>query len=290
MDLRTHAPKPGQLEQAKKLAIRGLITYQPFIFSDKLETGVGLEFDEGERVGLVYHPEIDPELVKRSPELRRIILDPARHRPFHESNRRLGALYDFFVKKIADEIGDVRGTRFLDIGCNSGYLPLSFSLLGAKEAAGCDRENNFSEVFDFMNGILGAQSAFLHTHYDSRTHRVENCQPYDVVTSMAVLCHLSDPLEHLACLGSLAKKALFLWTLVNPDPGFTIHFGEPQNHYAEDAFPRCFDNKVCPSMDLIRYSLEKMGFRNIHEITDNGPGTKPFAWQEYPFKGILALR
>jgi len=49
---------PAALSQAKSLAVRGLMTYQPFVFDETLECGVGYEFERDAHVGLVQYPDI----------------------------------------------------------------------------------------------------------------------------------------------------------------------------------------------------------------------------------------
>ncbi len=84
MDLRGYIKSKSQIETAKQLAIRGLLNYQPWIFADDFETGVGLEWADGEHIGLVYYPDIDQSLLVRSPELRRLIIVPESYNKFHE--------------------------------------------------------------------------------------------------------------------------------------------------------------------------------------------------------------
>jgi len=49
---------PAALSQVKSLAVRGLMTYQPFVFDETLECGVGYEFERDARVGLVHYSDI----------------------------------------------------------------------------------------------------------------------------------------------------------------------------------------------------------------------------------------
>jgi SAM-dependent methyltransferase len=290
MDLKNRIQDPRQLEAAAHLAKRGLIYYQPFIFSSRLETGVGFEFAEGKKTGLVYCPDIPLENLQASPELRRLIVDPVYYNQFHEANAKLRQLYEFFMETICDHVGDVRNTTFLDVGCNSGYFPVGFALRGAKKSVGSDREKNFSEAVQFLNAICGTRAEFLDAHYDSRIHCIPGCPSFDVVTSMAVLCHLSDPLFHLEFLGSIARKAVFLWTLVNDDEGYTLHLGEPRSDYKEDRFPLCFDNKICLSRNLIQKSFELMGFKKVIRVPEYENGLPSFSWAGYSLEAILAIK
>lgn len=290
MDLRKYIKNKEQVETAKQLAIRGLLNYQPWVFSDDFETGVGMEWMEGDFSGLVYYPDIDQALLERSPELRRLIIDPGKYTKFHEANCSLGQLYDGIVHDVCKYVGDVRQLSFLDVGCNTGYLPQSFALLGAKEATGCDREGHFAETFELLNSILGTNTIFQKAFYDPQSREIKELKEYDVVLSMAVLCHLSEPLNHMACLGSLAKKAVFVWTMVNEDEGYTVHFDEPQGHYEQDKFPLCFDNKVTISNKLLKKSLELLGFKHIYEIPSGDSNPPLFDYPGCSLRGFLGIR
>ncbi|MBU2103178.1 MAG: DUF1698 domain-containing protein [Candidatus Omnitrophica bacterium] len=279
--------KKHQLEEARCLVIKGLINYQPYIFADDLQTGVGFEFlSQKEGVGLVYWPTIPKELL-RSPEMKRFIIDNSDADDFIKANERLRLAYNSFIDQICFRIGDIHNTTFADIGCNSGYFPISLSLRGAKEAVGYDRQD-YSKCFNLFNGILGTNAIFSPLYYGGVTHSVSGCKTYDVVLSMMVLCHLSDTLQHLSFLGSIAKKAIFIWTLVADDEDYTIRFGEPNKYYKNDKFPFCFDNMVRPSLKLLYKSLELMGFTNIYEVADNGQF--PEVFYNVRNKAIIALR
>lgn len=288
MDLRGFSLTAQQVDRARQLAIQGLMTYQPFIFSDDFETGVGLEFAEGQWKGLVLYPDINPELLE-SPELRRIIIDPVHAAKFRQDNQRLRDLYDHFIDITLDHVGGAEGNSFLDVGCNTGYFPLSFARKGAAFAAGCDRQN-FQPSFDLLNGVLGTNARFLHTHYDSFRHVIPRVETVDVVTSFAVLCHVSDPLFHLACLGKLARKAIMVWTIVNLDERLSVHYGEPRGDYPSDGYPVCFDNLVCPSDAMMMRSLELMGFSRVVRVPELGIAPHQYSWKGYPFRGYLGLR
>jgi hypothetical protein len=284
MNLSPLIKKDRQIEEAKKLVIQGLINYQPFIFPDDLEVGVGYEALYGEFRGMVYWPTADP---KRREQLgTRIVSNENKHQ-FTEANQSLRVMYDTFVDEICTHIGDVSRTTFADIGCNSGYFPLSFSLRGAKKAVGYDREN-YSKCFDLFNEILGTNAKFVHQFYNGRTQTIPACKSYDVVISIAVLCHLSDPLQHLAFLGSIARRAIFIETAVTNDEDYCIRFGEPNKCYKADDFPFCFDNEVIPSERLLRKSLEVMGFTNIYEIPNKEGGMPDSFYKSH--KGFLAMR
>ena len=198
----------SQLEEAKELILDGKLSYQPFIFADDLEVGIGYEALCGEFSGSVYWPTIDPKVRE---EVGKIFVSNKNKDQFTKANQRLRIMYDTFIDEICTHIGDVSQTTFADIGCQSGYFPISFSLRGAKRAVGYDRVD-FSKNFNLLNSIMGTNAEFVHESYNGRTQTICGCESYDVVISIAVLSHLSDPLQHLAFLGSIARRALFIET------------------------------------------------------------------------------
>jgi SAM-dependent methyltransferase len=287
VDLTKKIHRPESIQTAKRLAVEGLMGYQPFEFSTDFEVGVGYEFEEGHYAGLVHYPGISSDLLK-SPQLKRLMVAPENYAAFHSANRRLAEYYDFLADSIAKAVGNVTSTTFLDVGCNVGYFPQSFALRGAKLSAGCDRQD-FSRSFELLNSILGTQARFVNRWYEPGRHLIGGLEPFDVVMSMAMLCHVSDPLHLLSQMGALARRALFVWSIMNEDENLSCHYGEPRGDYKDDNFPYCFDNMVCPSVPLIRRSMDLMGFREIIEIPPP-PGHTGYVWQKYRFRGFLGLR
>ncbi|MBK7413926.1 MAG: methyltransferase domain-containing protein [Dechloromonas sp.] len=287
MDFRDKALDDNKIDEAKKFIIEGLISYQPFVFSDNLEVGVGFEFEQQRYAGLVHYPDI-PEHLRASPELARRLLADRNRTEFHLANRRLADFYDSLVEQIIDHTaGGIDNNSFLDVGCNNGYIPISFSQRGAKRATGCDRQD-FSRVFNFLNSIQGTNAEFIHAWYEPQQHRIAGVEAFDVVTSMAMLCHVSDPLHLLAELGRLSKNALFVWTLFNHDDSNVVRYGTPRGDYPGDVFPYCFDNLTAISVPLFHKSMELMGFSKIIELPV--PQIHSYAWNGYPFRGFLAIR
>lgn len=277
----------GLLDEVRSLVIEGLISYQPFVFSDDLEVGVGYEFEVGRYAGLVHYPEM-PEPYRSSPELARRLLPEGEKNEFRAANQRLAGFYDYLAGEIATGIGGAQGNSFLDVGCNNGYMPISFNKRGATVAAGCDRQD-FSRVFRVLNKVAGSDARFIHAWYDPLRHCIEGVEAFDVVTSMAMLCHVSDPLHLLSSLGKLARKALFVWSLFCDDPSYLVRYGEPRGDYPGDAFPYCFDNMTVPSTALIKRSLELMGFAKVTEVAVPD-SCRTYSWNGVPFRGFFATR
>jgi len=280
--------KKKQIERAQKLVTKGLINYQPYIFAEDLQTGVGFEFVTGkEGAGLVYWPTIDHQLLA-SPDMKRFIISNDNAHEFEKANEKLRITYNHFIDEICEHIGNVSKTTFADIGCNSGYFPVSFSLRGANKSVGYDREN-YTESFELLNEILGTNASFIPLGYELVNASISSSEKYDVAISMMVLCHLSDALRHLSFLGSIARKAIFIWTLITDDDDYRIIYGEPNKYYRHDKFPFCFDNLIRPSVKLLYKSLELMGFTQIYEISNHKDGI-PDLFCNVKNRAVLAIR
>ena len=292
MDLRTYQPTAAQIATAKDLACRGLLCYQPFIFSDALQTGAGYEFATGkEGAGLVYCPDPPVEYLG-SPPVQRLLIDRSIKDDFAAHNQSLRVLYDSMVDLIDQHLGPISDLTMADIGCCAGYFPLAFAKRGARRAVGYDLVD-YGPTFNLLNEVLRTRAEFVHQGYIPESQRIKGMDTFDVIVSIAVLVHLSDPLQHLALLGSLAKRAIFVWTLtssdLNPadDEKMFIRYHSVNRYYEHSKFPFCFDvMQISPA--LLKISLEMMGFTEIYELK-NTPDGMPEGWFNTQ-RGYLGIR
>jgi hypothetical protein len=96
---------------------------------------------------------------------------------------------------------------------------------------------------------------------------------FDVVISMSVLQHMTEPLRHLHFLRSVTRGALFLVTNVWDDDDLLIRYGEPNAVFHDYAFPWCFDNSNYMSERLLRLSLSRAGFTRVVDLAFRLPAT-----------------
>jgi hypothetical protein len=291
MDLRSYHPTASQIDTAKDLACRGLLCYQPFILSDDFETGAGYEFITGkEGAGLVYCPDPPSKYVSRPP-VQRLLIDSAIKDDFTARNQSLRVLYESMVDLMDKHAGPISGMTMADIGCCAGYFPLAFAKRGAKRAVGYDLVD-YGPTFKLLNAILQTKAEFVHQGYIPESQRIKGVDTFDVVISIAVLVHLSDPLQHLALLGSIATRAIFVWTLTSDvgdtdEETMTIKYRSVNRYYEHSKFPFCFDvTQISPG--LLRKSLEMMGFSDIYELK-NVPGGMPDGFFK-SHRGYLGVR
>lgn len=276
MDLRANNPNDAQLAKAKELVKIGMMGYQPFIFSDQFETGVGYEFHHGaEGAGFVYDQNLESELfegvLKRNLISHNILLD------FRAANSRLRITYESFLNLVEEKVGNFSDLTFAEVGCNTGYFPIGASLRGSPSAIGYDA-TNYEESLSLLSEITGSNARFQQSEYNPRTQELPNMEMADIVFSVAVLVHLSDPLQHLALLGRMAKKAILVWTLATDDDEDGAHIlNFISQKYSDREFPETWD-VVAIAPGLLRRSFELMGFTEIYRIKDvqNGMGNRYF--------------
>lgn len=250
MDLRPYNLSPKQIDEAARV-----LSYQPFIISDDLQTGVA------------YSWLYDDEGGRRVYQQREFVFD-RRHcaaevwAKAEDANRRLRTMYDDWLDVIAERLP---GASVLEIGCNTGYLLAGAQLRGMAPCTGVD-PGNYARSVAFLNKTLGTRVRFRRAAYDSWKHRVRWLAPHDLVIASAVMQHISDPLYFLAFLGRMAKKALFLFSGMGDTDLLQIYYAEPNRFDKSTRFPVCFDNDVGLSRGLLMKSLDLLGFKEIVEI------------------------
>ena len=173
---------------------------------------------------------------------------------------------------VTDNLGYPSKLTFADVGSCTGYFPLAFSQLGVKESVRFDSVD-YSRTYNLMNDILVTDADFRNIPYRGDIGGIEGAGTFDVVFSIAVLVHLSDPLAHLGFLGRTARKALLVWayTTEHADDDMIIEYKSVNRYYEHSSFLFCFDvMQISPG--LLRRSLELMGFTEIHKLKNRPDG------------------
>ncbi len=284
MDLRPHIRSAKQIEQARWLAFHGLLNYQPYIFSENLAVGSGMSIIAGPTSDppSIYCP--DANASDADPiYLARAVAKEQQRADFFYANDSMRRFYDSMIDQVAAAVGPLKNISVLDVGCNSGYFPLAFARRGARAAMGLDRVD-YSPTFKLLNEICGTSVRFAPWTYDGSLTAERQ---HDLVLSIAVLVHLSEPLRHLAWLGSSARKGLMVFTICHDADDHSIKFLAMNRYYQSDPFPNCFDVTSISKL-LLRLALEKMGFSRVIEITA-AQDTMPAGWADHHL-ALLGLR
>lgn len=283
MDLRSRQITPQQRAIIEQNIVTRVLGYQPFIFADDLEVGAGQHFiQEIKHTRLLHWTTHDPRVSD-------VLTDNVEL--FRQSNARLREVYERFMDFMVEQLGDIRGLSFAEVGCNTGYFLFGLALRGARQCLGYDFSPGY-ELFQTLNEILGTRCEFHFADWDSLQHRL-NYNPLpevDVAMSIAVTCHLADPIHHLAYLCDHSRKAVFVWCPIRDENRLCLYFDTPGKLTKQLAWPLSFDQDVRFSVPLLRMCLEQAGFEDIRELCC--PATLPPEWQRWfgGQRGYLAYR
>ena len=281
MDLRKFKPSDDQVKEAIRL-----LRYQPFIIDDDHHTGIAYSW--------LHLP--DPTRIKREDAcFDRNVISGAVWDHALDANRRLANMYEAFLQEI---VSIAKAGTYLDVGCNTGYFPVHAALSGVRYSVGIDI-GDYSHAFELLKNITGSAAQFHIGGYDPRTRSIElpGClagERFDVVSSTALLCHLSQPLQFLDALAKLAKKAVFVWSGFIDSDELLIRYNKP-NRFGDAEFPDCFDDGTSISLGLLFLAMDKLGFSQRKEIKPQ-PGWLPANWHErgiphyQPFRAFLFHR
>ena len=159
------------------------------------------------------------------------------------------------------------GGSLFDVACNNGYFPVRAQMMGMGRCVGSDLGGHYAASIKFLNDSLGTNAEFVHAPYDPRSGTSPILGKYDVVVAAAIMCHLPDPLNFLASLGSIAKEAIFFWGQMVDTDALTIAYSPPHPSMGgEQTFPYGFNDNTRISRGLFELSTRLMGFREVIEI------------------------
>ena len=133
MDLRPLITSKSQIDEARRLALRGLLSYQPYIFSDNFATGAGLSILAGHLTDppAVYCKDAtandtDPTFFARE------FAKENQREEFFSANQSMRRFYDGMVDQIANAVGPLDDMWF---SMSAATLDISRLLLRAGERA-----------------------------------------------------------------------------------------------------------------------------------------------------------
>jgi hypothetical protein len=291
MDLRPLLRRVEDLDAVYRLVGETHFIYQPFIFADNLEVGIGYEsICDRPGGGMVYWPNAPLE---KYPMLERFLLqDSTKRAEFSTANARLRRINDHYVDQICALAGDIRALSVADVGCFAGYFPVSFAARDARESVGYDIDDR-SGCFAILNRLLGTNARFIHAGYDVKTGEIAKSKEYDIVMCHDLVQHMVEPLRFIRSLSRMAKQHLFLkfpcWLDSTGD--YYITMGQPYGISRDPEFPWCFDHDNIPSWALLEKCLRLCGFTRITPIeTYSFPQSAASAARQFVAFCVLASR
>lgn len=117
---------------------------------------------------------------------------------------------------------------------------------------------------------------------------------FDLVSCIAFLIHVPEPLHLLRYMADRARHAVFLWSAFPRDDMMIVRY--PKLHqFSEGPFPWSFDAGVAISDSLLFYAMSELGFPDAVEITPPADGWPPVCGNPLvapyePLRGILFTR
>lgn len=251
-----------------------VLNYQPFILSENIQTGAAYSWaysdDPRHRPSLVFQLSDYPEHDRN-----RII----------DANTRLRAMYDDLLDEVAARFP---GGSLFDAACNNGYFPVGAELRGMR-GAGMDMVD-YSESFSLLNKALNTNAKFMNLVYDSQKHAMPIQDEFDVVVASAIMCHLPDPLNFLAALGKLAKRAILFWGQLLDTEQLLVSYKPPHPELSRlTSFPHGFNDNTRISLGMFKESMRLMGFKSVTEIAHRNtwlPQFLPYSLDAHPPKTL----
>ena len=177
-------------------------------------------------------------------------LAPWRKGPFRLFGRPINSEWrsDLKWERVRSHI-DLHGRSVLDVGCGNGYYGWRMLEAGASSVTGIDSSLLFVLQHALFAQYMGNQQAIL----PLRLEEFSAQRLYDVVFSMGVLYHQTNPEAHLDAVCKLLSPdgTLILETLVYPT---TL---VPNERYAR------MKNVHIPSIADLCHDLEALGFNDV---------------------------
>jgi SAM-dependent methyltransferase len=139
-----------------------------------------------------------------------------------DPRRPLQRFRHFMPYLLESQGGSLRGTRVLDIACNSGFWSIQCALLGA-DVVGFDARPELIEQARLLKAITGADGAEFRVLEFSRMTPEVLGGTFDVVLNLGFLYHVPDLVDALERTRRMSHSRILLDTAVHPSDGFTIH-------------------------------------------------------------------
>jgi SAM-dependent methyltransferase len=269
MDLRELIRNDKQLKEALSLVVDGSLLYQPFIISDDLEVGEGLNLAEN-YANVKHVTDTNVYAADTQPFGTRVLATDKEY--FRKQNQQYRDFYNFITDTVCEmNANDVSKLSVGEIGCNSGLNLFNLAVRGAKYCAGYDW-TDYKKSFAWLNKVLGTKVDFFKGGWDNLYHRFDagNIQEFDIMINTVFTNHQCDPLQFLAYICDRARKGVFLCILTSGAPGTCLEYpNEQQANLLENSvrFPLNFNNGMAPTYELLMLCLKKLGFEDVTRLS-----------------------
>ena len=164
---------------------------------------------------------------------------------------------DMKWNRIAPHLGDLKGKRVLDVGCNNGYFMFRLMGAGAKEVLGIDPIECFHRQFQFLQDYANVPDMEMKSLGIEDLNRFENA--FDLVLPLGN--HLPPPPHPLGQLQSLRKVLKPGGRLISESigiPGDTPVALTPRQRYANMR-----NVHFVPTLSALISWMERAKLRNV---------------------------
>jgi SAM-dependent methyltransferase len=122
------------------------------------------------------------------------------------------------VRTLLERVGDGRDKSFLDIASATGRFSFGLAANGAGSVLGVEIRAEQVEQAELIRRLDDrfARVRFEHEPASADDPGFRAGEVFDVVLSMGLLYHLTNPIEHLKNLRRLAREAVLVHTLTHP--------------------------------------------------------------------------
>lgn len=124
----------------------------------------------------------------------------------------------WIVRTLVERVGGGADTSFLDIASATGRFSFALAAAGAGSVLGVEIRPEQVEQARLIASLDERlrDVRFEHEPTSADDQHFREGEEFDVVLSMGLLYHLTNPIEHLRILRRLARKAVLVHTLTHP--------------------------------------------------------------------------
>lgn len=192
------------------------------------------------------------------------MLIPWKKGPFNLCGELIDAEWRSDLKwdRVADHLGDLKGAKVLDIGCNNGYFLFRLAQLGVELAHGIDPVLPFAAQYELIQKASGLQN--IKFDLFGVEHVDQWIEAWDCIFHMGIVYHHRSPIhQFLAIRESLVPGGTAIIETIGI-PGSDSIALFPQDRYA-----RMGNVWFVPTLPCLISWAQKAKFIDIEVISDS---------------------
>lgn len=192
------------------------------------------------------------------------LLIPWKKGPFHFESGTLDAEWrsDFKWNRFKDHLGDLKGKKVLDVGCNNGFYMFEAEKLGAEFVMGIDPVPRCQAQFLFLNKVFKKENIKFELLGVEHVNLFNNF--FDTVFFMGIIYHHRHPLEQLINIREslVPGGEVFLETIGIPGE-------ESYALFPEDRYAGMKNIYFIPTLSCTINWMKKAKFTDVEVVSDS---------------------